>query len=408
MRFLLACGLAAAAPSLARAEPALRAPGTAVPGDLVVSSPTGGAFVLARQLVPATAAAEPAQRRVIYLNRTGIIVTPGVNDSRTDRSSIVDAPRSIPAWTVSAARWSATKACLTDMFSRFDVTVTDEDPGAVPHIEAVIGGAPQDLGMPANVGGVSPFAVNCSVIESSIVFTFASVLADDAQRVCEVTAQEIAHSYGLDHELLAPDPMTYLGYTGKRRFQDQSAPCGESTARPCGIGNVVCRDRQNSVALLEERLGVSASGASRVTITAPADGATVAPAFTVSATASDDVRAEQAMMYLDGAPVATLPGPGPFVFLTPALMPVGPHTIDVAVSDGQRAASATIHVTVRSTSGDGGGAAAEDAGDDPGLGCSTTGGTDAAAAAPLLVVVLHRRRRSAARSLPGGVRPAST
>src|SRR5207237_5849116 len=99
--------------------------------------------------------------------------------------------------------------------------VTDRDPGNTPHIEAVFGGSPQDLGMPSSVGGVSPFSASCGVIEGSIVFAFTNVLSTSPQRICEVMAQEIAHSYGLDHELLASDPMTYLGYQGNRAFQDR-------------------------------------------------------------------------------------------------------------------------------------------------------------------------------------------
>jgi hypothetical protein len=93
------------------------------------------------------------------------------------------------------------------------------------------------------------------VIENSVVFTFTDVLPDDSRLMCEVMAQEIAHSYGLDHEMLASDPMTYLDYDGARTFKDQMAPCGEFGNRMCGIEGSVCREKQNSVALLESRLG---------------------------------------------------------------------------------------------------------------------------------------------------------
>jgi len=87
------------------------------------------------------------------------------------------------------------------------------------------------------------------------VFTFTDVLPDDAQTMCEVMSQEIAHSYGLDHQMLASDPMTYLDYDGERSFKNQKASCGEFEDRDCGIGGSVCRDGQNSVALLTSRLG---------------------------------------------------------------------------------------------------------------------------------------------------------
>jgi uncharacterized protein (TIGR03382 family) len=81
-------------------------------------------------------------------------------------------------------------------------------------------------------------------------------LPDDPQIVCEIMAQEIAHSFGLDHEMLPSDPMTYLDYNGDRTFQDTMASCGEFADRMCGINGNMCRQRQNSVALLKQRLGV--------------------------------------------------------------------------------------------------------------------------------------------------------
>jgi hypothetical protein len=49
--------------------------------------------------------------------------------------------------------------------------------------------------------------------------------------------------------------MTYLTYLGERTFQDEMADCGEFGGRMCGISGSVCRERQNSFALLTERLG---------------------------------------------------------------------------------------------------------------------------------------------------------
>jgi MYXO-CTERM domain-containing protein len=196
-----------------------------------------------------------ATSRTIYLNKDGITVFPGNNDARTDRSSIAPAPVFITPWEIDDEMWDDTVACMRDLYSRFDVAIVTEDPGDVPHIEAVFGGHPLDVDLPDYVAGVSPFATDCSTIENSIVFTFTDVLPDDAQLMCEVMAQEIAHSYGLDHQLTPEDPMTYLEYYDNRSFQDEMADCGEFESRECGIDGSVCRDRQNSVALLTSRLG---------------------------------------------------------------------------------------------------------------------------------------------------------
>lgn len=223
----------------------------------------GRAF--ARQILPpqpkAAGTSDLAQSRTIFLNRSGVTLRPGINDSRLQTSSIVEAATSITPWEIDDEMWFETMDCMRDLFAPFDVVVTDTDPGMVPHIEGVFGGHPSDVGLPDNVAGVSPFTSDCSVIESSVVFTFTDVLPDDARLMCEIMAQEIAHSYGLDHQMLPEDPMTYLDYPGERTFQDEDSVCGEFEARPCGIGGSFCRATQNSVELLTQRLGARGSDA---------------------------------------------------------------------------------------------------------------------------------------------------
>ncbi|HEX5064021.1 MAG TPA: hypothetical protein VFV99_31795 [Kofleriaceae bacterium] len=214
--------------------------------------------VFARQVVPATATTR-AESRTIYLNPNGVVLRPGDNDSTHDISSIIDQPTAINGWDIDAETWQDTVDCMREIYAPFDVTITEDDPGDVPHIEAVFGGSPLDLELPANVAGVSPFTLDCAIIERSIVFTFTEVLDDDPRTVCEVMAQEVAHSFGLDHELLASDPMTYLTYFGERTFQNEMASCGEYGGRMCGINGSICRTEQNSFALLSDRLGPSPS-----------------------------------------------------------------------------------------------------------------------------------------------------
>ena len=144
-------------------------------------------------------------------------------------TSIPTTTSQIAPWNISAANWQSVVSCIQDEFKAYDITVTDQDPGNTPHIEAVIAGSAADVGLPANVGGVSPFTVDCGTIPNSIVFAFAQEYGTDYQTVCEVAAQEIAHSFGLDHEVLASDPMTYLSYNGHKTFQDMTASCGETS-----------------------------------------------------------------------------------------------------------------------------------------------------------------------------------
>jgi len=244
---------------------AVKPEGTARPHEFVATEATAQSrgYAFARQVLAAqTNPSLTAQSRVIYLNRDGAILRPGDNDATRQVSSIVNEPTEISGWDTDDATWGDTVSCIADMYRRFDVTVTDQDPGDTPHIEAMFGGSPGDLGLPDNVAGVSPFTSDCSIIENSIVFVFTDILPDDARTVCEVISQEIAHSFGLDHEMLPSDPMTYLDYGGDRTFQDEMASCGEYSDRACGINGTTCRRRQNSVALLEQRIGRRAAGGS--------------------------------------------------------------------------------------------------------------------------------------------------
>lgn len=374
-------------PSIAAAEVFLTPPTT----DTHIS--------FARSKLPAVGVTNAvAQSRIIYLNRGGITLMPGNDDARTNRSSIVTSQRSVPAWSTSAANWAATVACMKDMFSRWDVIVTDVNPGNVPHMEAVFGGSPQNIGMQQGVGGVSPFTEDCAVIENSIVFTFTSVFPDNPQTICEVMAQEVAHSYGLDHEMLASDPMTYLQYSGKRSFKDQTVSCGEYSNRPCGIGGSVCRQNQNSVQLLDQRLGVADSIVPTIGIVTPFDGATVAPGFAVEASAMDNVGIKQATLVIDDIAVATLPGPGPYSWPTDAALTDGEHTIKVEVTDGKNIQTQTIAVTVARGSGGGTGDGDGDGDGDPDNddgdvrgGCSA--GHGAGLAIALFGLVPWRRRK---------------
>ncbi len=296
----------------------------------------GPAFM--RQEIPAQASLAAANglasSRTIYLNRNGATLTPGKNNSQANTSTVVSRLSQVPGWAASTADWTATVACMKGMWARFDVTVTDVDPGATPHIEAIFARSPADVGITDDIGGISPFTTNCSVIEHSIVFAFTDNLAKRPRTICEVMSQEIAHSYGLDHELLAADPMTYLSYKGNREFQDEVAACGESTPRPCGISETACRENQNSVALLRARVG-SANRDNQppsIGITAPAESATLSAGFAITATASDNVAVEAVAFYVDGALVTTRTT-APYAFDTDATLAAGSHTILVEATD---------------------------------------------------------------------------
>jgi uncharacterized protein (TIGR03382 family) len=399
-RFLTGALLLVPAVAIADSARPLHKHGSAQMGDFVATDADINDLRFARQVLPpviapATTTTALALSRTIYLNYNGVTLTPGNNDARTNRSTIANAQVTIPAWNASATVKTATTQCIRELFAAFDVNVVDTDPGNVPHIEAVFGGSPTALGLPNNVAGVSPFTTDCSIIENSIVFTFSGILPADARLNCEIQAQEIAHSYGLDHELLASDPMTYLNYNGNRSFKNQTAQCGEDVARQCGINGSVCRPNQNSVALLTERLGTKGqpgdTTAPDVAVTSPSNNATVPPGFTVRVDATDNVNVLMATLYIDGESVDTVTT-APFQFVTSTALPEGAHTLRVEATDGNNVKSTEINVTVKKGAPQPG-TGDDDASTDFTGGCSTGAGTGGLAGLALLGLALRLRRR---------------
>jgi hypothetical protein len=359
--------------------------------EIVSGPPNIDGMTFARQVIPA-GDAPPAsglvQSRIIYLNKNGITLAPGDNDSRTNKSTMITRATTIPAWNVSDTTWNATVACMKELFAPFDVTIVTADPGASPHIEAVFGGTPSMMAMPDTTTGVAPFKSDCTPLENAIVFTFTAHIPQDARLACEIQAQEVAHAFGLDHERLPGDPMTYMRFDGNRSFQNQLAECGEDKARMCGVPNAAsCRGKQNSVQLLFERLGAKAMPgdftAPTVTITSPANGATVAPGFEVTVNAADNTRVTMASIYIDNVPSGSS-STAPWTIKTPSSMVRGERIIKVEVTDGRQTKSHEIRVNVQ------GGGAEDDSNLDGG--CNTT--QRASLGIVLLVVAFVLRSRS--------------
>ena len=196
----------------------------------------------------AMAAAPGSNRRTVFLNFNGGTYTPGANNSTANTSSIPGFTARIVPYEGGSAGRAQLLQCVKDQFARYDIAFTDQDPGAAPHIEAVIGGTSSQIGM-GPIGGISPMHGDCSIVERSVVFVFSQNLSGP-RNTCEIVAHEISHSLGLEHEYLCEDPMTYLYGCGNKTFQDRAASCGEYSPRRCMCGNT-----QNSVQELLQKLG---------------------------------------------------------------------------------------------------------------------------------------------------------
>ena len=343
----------------------------------------GDGSLRARQAVAPTAATAHVTSRTLYLHRDGGTVTPGNNNSQTNTSSIVKQPSTVAGWDVDDAKWAMTMSCVRAMWSPFDVEVTDIDPGSTPHMKVFVGGSPTSIGFPGGIGGVSPMAIDCSVVERSIVFVFPRNLHHDPQSVCEVIGQELGHSFGLDHELEPSDPMTYLGFAGERTFRDKTVACGETTARPCGIDGHVCTQQQNSFQHLLDRIGAPGTdhAAPVLDVVTPRDGDRVERGFEVIAHASDNVEVSRVTLFVDGGAVAV--DTGSIAIATDPELPAGAHQLVIEVADTTgNTTTERLDVSID----DGGGPDFV-----PTIGCATGG--DAGWLVALVLVGARRRRK---------------
>jgi len=205
----------------------------------------------------------------IYLNRCtgGCIVRAGNNDARTNTSTIPTTSPAHPssdftvgefknsaqlAGTAADAEWGQLLQCMQEVYSPYNVTVTDVRPTTgVNYHQAVIAGKPEEVGLSHDILGVAPLAGDCSAIDNVMSFTFANQHLADSYifNVCWTAAQESAHAYGLDHEYsftignaannhsACNDPMTYRNDCGGQKFfRNEIANCGETNSRACKCG----------------------------------------------------------------------------------------------------------------------------------------------------------------------------
>ncbi len=203
--------------------------------------------------LPASGATRPV--KLVYLNSCrpgGCTVISGMESSINNTSSIISGTRTLSPWSFGDATFDALVTCVRAVMAPYHIAVMTAEPGNVPHREAMVGGTPNQLGFSNEVGGVAPWLCGAG-IDNSISFTFAQLYGPNVPEICHTVAHEVGHQFGLDHEFLAPDPMTYLNFDGSRRFQDVLADCGELA----GPHACDCSNRQNSHVHLANRVGLN-------------------------------------------------------------------------------------------------------------------------------------------------------
>ena len=289
--------------------------------------------------------------RILYLNNcmpNGCDVFPGWDDSRTNRSSIPPGQAHQAPYRWGQGHWNQLVQCMRDTFAPFDIQIVTDDPGpSVNHFEVMIAG--DDSQIYPGALGVAPFVPCNGQLEDNVIsFVFAD-LTSSIDQLCWAAAQEPGHVFGMDHELEARDPMTYLYPPAHKEFTDVAADCGENTPRQCWCGEF----KQNSYQYMMDTFGPRIPVAPTIAITRPTEGQWVRPGFNVFADIDAQVSIDEALLSVDGATSGSVASE-PFVFNTPADLPGGPHQITVqATSLGLTAmASVNVNVTARCDDGD--------------------------------------------------------
>ena len=326
------------------------------------------AVLLAATLaVPLTASAEPVFRDVIvqgarhappgtqsfasvshlvYLNNcmpNGCTVNPGFDDSLTQHSSIPNSTAHLAAWSWGQTNWTTLVQCVKNMYAPFDVQITDQDPGpGTPHFELMVGGNSTDIGI-QGAGGVAPFVPCDGQLQDNVISFVFSAETSNLDYLCWASAQETAHVFGLDHEMNAKDPMTYINPPIKKEgFQNTASPCGENQNRQCYCGSPT----QNSYQYLMDTFGPAHLDPATMVIDSPADGSWQKPGFKVAATAMSQLSVKTSELDIDGMN-AQQGAASPLVFNTPGTLAAGDHAVTVTATDvGARTFSATVNVHV--------------------------------------------------------------
>ena len=174
----------------------------------------------------------------VFLDRHGMVTEDGVE---------------IPPFGGGDRTWKAVVACVREQYAPFSLTIVQDRPVRGHFITAVVGGQASLLGLDDSVtNGVGPY--DGTVLRDAVVHVFSQVGSGehDVENLCAVTAHEVGHALGLDHERYCGDIMSYDGDDcGPRKFLDVGASCGEDDARACGGGE----HAQNSFRRLGELIG---------------------------------------------------------------------------------------------------------------------------------------------------------
>ncbi|HEV7554458.1 MAG TPA: Ig-like domain-containing protein [Kofleriaceae bacterium] len=308
-----------------------------------------------------------APTHVLFMNRcTGNCqLTVGNTDNRSDVSDIPTRSSTLTAFAQNDSVWQAVMDCMRQTFSRFNVQITDVDPGSTPHMEVMAAGLGSQLQQPSGVlriADVSCQAIgNCDTfIPNALVFAFANdpYYSGKPLEICSTAAQEIAHSWSLDHVVDATDPMTYNSYSGMRQYKDNQqcgSDCfggktafgvtcqgtGGNATHVCFSNNAQTQDEVTTISTLFGASGPTPT----VSITSPAKNGVVPAGFEVDVTCTAADGVSNVTATIGGISAGTKTA-APFKFTAPKQLANGPYTVSVTcTATGGGTATAMVDIT---------------------------------------------------------------
>jgi MYXO-CTERM domain-containing protein len=330
-------------------------------GQLVEYSDADGVVRHADVVLPPeafTASAGDPISPIIFMNRCKggcTMKSSARDDARTNQTTIPSVPDGtdvpIPEFPWGDAVWGQFMTCIKDVYSPYNVMVTDVDPGTnVVHHEVIVAGTSADVGLSSNILGIAPVAGDCLPKNNNISYAFAgSYPPSEVLELCATAAQESAHSWGLDHEFDCTDPMTYLSGCGEKFFRNKAVQCGEFSARTCNCGGVAQNSHLQILSVFGP--GTSTVPAPTIDIISPKNNDVVTNGFSVFANATGLRGVARLEVWVNGYKWATftptdIHAGGPFTIAMPTNLPDGVMDLEArAYDDLELYNSTTITVT---------------------------------------------------------------
>ena len=252
----LALGLTTLVAAAASAAPTSTLPSTSTSTSTVMPPAVATERAVVTQPPEAFTPMAPAAliAQTLYLERcTGncTVTGGGINDARSYTSTIpTTGPNTIAEFrgnggTVGAAAnadWNAVVQCVKEVYSPFDVQVTDVKPAAgVSFHLAIVAGSPGEVGLSNMILGIAPARGDCSPSDNVVSFSFANAHPGTTNErllnLCWTAAQESAHAFGIpnhswrfvsSNRSACNDPMTYrTDCGGQKFFRNEQSSCGD-------------------------------------------------------------------------------------------------------------------------------------------------------------------------------------